>query len=94
LDARAFDARNHGGRVANGRAEHPNADVIDKRSPLFRSDLGQPLDFFLGEWNWNLAYAHGLPFWQRTSPLVYLVYPIVLVIQRIVSGGKPIRYLG
>jgi hypothetical protein len=25
--------------------------------------------------------------------LVYLVYPIVIVLQRIVSGGKPIRYL-
>ena len=92
-DARAFEAREHRCRAAEHRTEHTSSNVVGDRSPVRRSQLGQPFDLFVRQWNWNLAHMHHHPSWQRTSPLVFLVYPIVIVLQRTVSGGKPIRYL-
>ncbi len=49
-------------------------------STLCRGNLGQPLDLLLGEGNHNFSYVHGRPPRRRTSPLVFLVYPIVIVL--------------
>jgi hypothetical protein len=93
LDARALEAREHRSRATQQWAEHPSSNELGNRSSLRRGELAQPLDLLLREWNWNFAHQHRYPSFQRTLPLVFLVYPIVIVLQRIVSGGKPIRFL-
>ena len=93
LDARALEAREHRSRATKQRSKHPSSNELGNRSSLRRGELTQPLDFLLRKWNWNFAHKHNYPSCQRTLPLVFLVYPIVIVLQRIVSGGKPIRYL-